>query len=102
MADALLRPHVVEALDAEALDELPPQPLGGRRLDVLGGDDVVVEDDHPLRVGDLDHVRPLVGHEAHVQRHDRVHPDDHHVARPDAVAAGAAGQDFFRYCLAHV
>ena len=104
MLDAHLA-HVVVVVQAEAAGEGAALLALGGGLDVLVGDEVIHDHDHPALVEDLRKAGLLKLVDRHgggdVVAQDQVQPGPDQLARPDLRKAGVVRQDLLRHCHAH-
>ena len=99
--DAHLAANIVEAFDAEPLDEFT---AGHVRLgaDAVGRRHLVVEDHHDLfGIGELQHLAPDMGREIGVEQHSGVDLDNRDITGDYRFSAARAGKDFFDDVLFH-
>ena len=101
MADALVVADVVEALDAEAGDELARAPVRRRGLGVVRRRQVVEHDDDPVGIVELQDFAPARGQEVHVEKNGGADRHDGDLAGRDGFRPARLRQDFFRHRHTH-
>ena len=97
--DALFGADIMKTLDAEFFDKAPASGMRRGARQRRGRCAMVEDHDDAIRVGHLEHITPLTGHEVVVDHHDGIDVDRDQVARNDAGIAAFSGQDFF--CNGH-
>ena len=96
VADALLAPHVVQALDAEAFDKLAPGAMRASSNLVRRGHTVIKHHHDTLRVAHALDVAPVARHEIVVEQNDGVQLHRHHIAGHNGYSPTFSGEYFFR------
>ncbi len=91
--DPLVLSYVMETLDAELIDELPPVGLPFRVLLIRCGNVVVVNDDDLLRVVYTQHLLAHRGMERRVKQHRDVNVHDDEIPGADPIEPSRPRQD---------